>query len=130
MNCKAQSTSIQDISAEKNLKYVLATIEKVDYLNHSLYDRSFFVSVYTMRDSKASTEGHFEGSDEVLSSILVSILPDGDYYTDSKLYKLEGISNPKVLGIEETDFPEFELSIEQGKESDRKVVKYKFAFKE
>ncbi|AWW32638.1 hypothetical protein DN752_22195 [Echinicola strongylocentroti] len=112
------------------MNYVLSNIDKVDYSFYGLYERSFFVSVYTIFDTKATPEGSFEGHDNVLSSILVSVKPDGDYYTESDLYKIEGLLDPKVLGIAETAFPEFELSVEHGGADERKVVKYKLQFKE
>ncbi|SFT43541.1 hypothetical protein SAMN04489724_0743 [Algoriphagus locisalis] len=130
IDCNAQSNAVQDLSDEKSLSYVLATIEEVVYSNHELYNRSFFVNVYIMSDSKATPEGYFEGYDGVLSSVLVSIAPDGDYYTASQLYKIEGILNPKILEMKETSYPEFVLSIEHGEATSRKVVEYKLDFKE
>ena len=40
--------------------------------------------------------------EDFLSSYLVSVIPDGDYYSYSKLYKIEGLYNPKVIEIKET----------------------------
>lgn len=130
INCRAQSFVVKDLSSEESLNYVLANIEKVDFRFHGLYDKSFFVSVYTISDSKVTPAGFFEGYDSVLSSVLISIVPDGDYYTDSKLYKIEGFLAPKVLAIEETIYPEIVLSIEQGKVKSREISKYKLLFKE
>ncbi|QDH80188.1 hypothetical protein FKX85_14525 [Echinicola soli] len=130
LNFKAQSSVVQDISDELSLNYVLSNIDKVDYSFYGLYERSFFVSVYTIFDTKATPKGYFEGHDSVLSSVLVSVMPDGDYYTKSNLYKIEGLLDPKVQGIAETTYPDFELLVEHGKYGNRKTEKYKLHFKE
>ena len=127
---KAQSIKVEDLSGELSLNYVLANMEKIVYSNHALYDRSFFVSVYTISDSKATPSGLFEEADGILSSVLVSIVPDGDFYVDSKLFKIEGILNPVVETLKETKFPEFSLSIAHGKALERKLVKYTLRWEE
>ena len=44
---------------------------------------------------------------------MISIAPDGNYYTWSKLYKIEALVNPKILEIKETKYPNFILKIEE-----------------
>lgn len=122
-SCNAQK--VNKISSD-NEKYILANIYKINYSFYNLYNSSFFVNVYAMFDSKATLQEDFEGTDEVLSSILISIMPDGDYYTTSKLYKIERLLQPKVLEINETTFPKFKITVEHGKSGDRIVSEYIF----
>ena len=71
-------------------------------------------------DSKVTPENFSEG-DEFLQSYMISVTPDGDYYTNSKLYKIEGLCNPKILEIKETTFPKFLIKVEHGLFNDRKT---------
>jgi len=120
-NCMAQP---KDLSADTSCNYILANINKVDYLNYELYKGCLFVSIFTMSDSSAKSEGLFGGTDEVPSSVLIPIIPDGDYYTSSKLYKIEGVVAPKIVQITETQYPEFVITVESGFYNERKQVSY------
>lgn len=111
---KAQASLVKDLSDEKSANYLLANIKEVNYRHHDLFDRSLFVSIFTITDSKATPEGYFEGNDGVLCSLLVTVLPDGDYYSQSKLLKIEGLENPKVKGISEVKYPMFDVLVETG----------------
>ncbi|MFA7616900.1 MAG: hypothetical protein WCY16_10010 [Weeksellaceae bacterium] len=115
---------LKDLSADNSSNYILSNINKVDYLNDELYNGSLFVSVFTMSDSRLNPEGLFNGTDEVLSSVLISIIPDGDYYTSSKLYKIEGLVAPEILQITETQYPELVITVESGFYKDRKQISY------
>ena len=59
-------------------------------------------------------ENYFEGSDEVLESIIFAIIPDGDYYSNSFLYKIEGLLNPKITTNKEGAYPNKEIDIVHG----------------
>ena len=120
-SCSAQR--VKELTEQNNTIYILANIYKVNYSFYSLYN-SFFVNVYSVHDSRVTLDKDFEGTDEVLSSILVSVFPDGDFYETSKLFKIERVLDPKVIEIKETTFPKFIISIEDGLASDRKIKEY------
>lgn len=120
-NCMAQ---LKDLSADNSSNYILSNINKVDYLNDELYNGSLFVSVFTMSDSRIDPKGLFNDTDEVLSSVLISIIPDGDYYTSSKLYKIEGLVAPEIVQITETQYPDLVITVESGFYKDRKQISY------
>ena len=88
------------------------------------------MSAYTIADSKATPSVRFEEAGGILARVLVCIVPDGDQYAGSKLFKIEGILNPVVETLEETKFPEFSLSVAQGKAIERKLVKYTLRWEE
>lgn len=120
-NCMAQ---LKDLCADNSSNYILSNINKVDYLNDELYNGSLFVSVFTMSDSRIDPKGLFNDTDEVLSSVLISIIPDGDYYTSSKLYKIEGLVAPEIVQITETQYPDLVITVESGFYKDRKQISY------
>jgi hypothetical protein len=125
--CKAQERTVQEISKNKLANYLLANIKEINYSFHELYDRSFFINVYTLDDSRATSKSSFQEHDGILESILVSVIPDGDYYVQSKLFKIEGLENPLILGITEKGYPEFILSVEVGVAGKRKNYDYKLS---
>lgn len=121
---QAQS-NVKNLSKDATANYLLANITRVNYSFHELHKGSFATSVYTMNDSKATPKGHFEGTDGVLSSLLVTVVPDGDAYTQSRLYKIEGLEAPRVVEIKEGQFPAFILVVESGPQKKRTVEEYR-----
>jgi len=127
ISCKAQEGVIIEMSKDNVANYLLANIKEINYSFHELYDRSFFINVYTLDDSMATSKSSFQEYDGILKSILVSVIPDGDYYVQSKLFKIEGLENPVILGITEKGYPEFILSVETGAADKRKNCDYKIS---
>lgn len=117
----AQEIKFKDLSEDSKTNYFLANIQRVEYLSYPLFERAIFINAFLIDDSEATPTDYFEGTDEVLSSILISIIPDGDYYTESKLYKVEGLENPKILAIHEGLFPEVIVEVEYGRKNKKKT---------
>lgn len=118
-----------DISKEKNANYILSNIIFDKTYEKKLWNGAIYLKSYTITDSKATSKDFSEGSDEILSSVLISLTPDGDYYTNSNLYKIEGICNPKIIEITELSYPEFSIKIEYGNNNNRitEVVNFKYS---
>jgi hypothetical protein len=123
--CTAQEAKIIELTSDETANYLLANITEINYSYQEVFNRSFFVNVYTVNDSKATPLDYFEEYDGILSSILISIIPDGDYYSQSKLFKIEGLENPKIVSLKEKEFPEFVLSVESGPVKNRRTIEYK-----
>jgi hypothetical protein len=117
----AQEIKFKDLTEDSKTNYFLANIQRVEYLSYPLFERAIFINAFLIDDSEATPTDYFEGTDEVLSSILISIIPDGDYYTESKLYKVEGLENPKILAIHEGLFPEVIVEVEYGRKNKKKT---------
>jgi len=122
----AQKIEVKDISKDSSVSYILANINKQNYTFYKLYNGSFFINIFTMTDPKATKEGVFEETDEILLSILISVVSDGDYSINNKLFKIEGLVNPKIVEIQETKFPGFNIAVESGFFNKRKVNTYTF----
>ncbi|GEM_PF-1472133 len=123
--CTAQEAKIIELTSDETANYLLANITEINYSYQEVFNRSFFVNIYTVNDSKATPLDYFEEYDGILSSILISIIPDGDYYSQSKLFKIEGLENPKIVSLKEKEFPEFVLSVESGPVKNRRTIEYK-----
>jgi hypothetical protein len=124
--CKAQDAKITELTSHETANYLLANITEINYSFQEFFNRSFFVNVYTLNDSKATPQDYFEEFDGIFSSILISIIPDGDYYVESKLFKLEGLENPKIVSLKEKEFPEFVIAVISGPLENRKTFEYRF----
>ena len=102
---------------------------RIDYtkgiINKELYNRGLFVTVFEISDSKATPKERME---DFLRSYIISVTPDGDYYSYSNLYKIEGLIIPKVLEIKETTAPNFSIKIEHGsyRDNKRKIEIFEF----
>jgi hypothetical protein len=120
-SCSSQNTVVKNISKNVDLNYVLSNILTDKIIRKELRNRGQFVTVFEISDSKATPGNFSEGSEELLSSYIVSISPDGDYYTNSKLYKIEGLYMPNIIEIKETIYPEFSVTIEHGIYNKRKT---------
>jgi len=126
LNCSiSQKLKVEDVSDNLDLNYILANIW-TNSVNEELWNGGQYIKVFKMNDSKATPEGYFEGYDGVLESLLISAMPDGDYYTLSKLYKIVGILNPKIIEIKENNFPKFSVKIEHGPAKNRKTELIEF----
>jgi len=121
-----KAPEVKELSIYETANYLLANITEINYSYQEVFNRSFFISVYTLNDSKATPLEYFEEYDGVLSSILISIIPDGDYYSQSKLFKIEGLENPKIVSLKEKEFPEFVITVESGPVENRQTSEYKF----
>ena len=117
--CSAQIKEISDSYSN----YILATIYRTDYLNYQIYNRSLFLNIFSINDSKGTSTDSFNETDEVLQALIISVSPDGDYYTTSKLYKIDELIFPKIVEINETKYPEFIIKIETGMNNNNRIVK-------
>ena len=124
-SCTAQSPTVKDLSSLKDLNYIFARINPKNTVSEELYKRGLFVTIYELSDSKATPDEYME---DFLSSYIISVTPDGDYYyPDSKLYKIEGLVIPKILEIKEIKPPtSFTIKIEYGAVGERKIKEFKF----
>jgi hypothetical protein len=127
-SCSSQAPIVKSLDNNSEMNYVLANIWKPN-IKKELWNGGLYVKIFEMKDSKATPEGFFEGYDGVLESLLISAIPDGDNYTNSKLYKIEGILNPKVIEIKETTAPNFSIKVEHGSYRDNKRKIEIFEFK-
>lgn len=126
ISCKEQYTpKLIDLSQNYEVNYILANIWQ-GVTHQELYRGGLYVKTFVMGDSKATPEELFEGYDAIISSLLISVVPDGDYYTSSKLYKIERLVRPKVLEIKETKYPKFSIKIEHGFPDNRKTDIFEF----
>ena len=125
-NCLAQNKVIQNLDSKVELKYVLANINLDETKAVSLWNGGQYIKIYKIKDSKATPANEFNGYDGVLESIYISSMPDGDYYTSSALYKIEGLLNPKIIDVKEGDEFKFIISLEHGPAKDRKTASYTF----
>ncbi|PWK20941.1 hypothetical protein [Xanthomarina spongicola] len=121
LSCKAQKVVVKDISNNVDMNYLFARLDSKDIFNQELWNGGQYVKVFKISDSKATPEKYFEGTDEVLTSLIISTVPDGDYYTNSKLYKIEGLCNPTILEIKEEEQFRFSIKIEYGAFNEREV---------
>lgn len=124
-SCKAQKLNTKELSSNFDMNYVLARIFPNSLVSKQLYKDSQFLTIFKISDSKITPENYSEG-DEFLISYFISVAPDGDSYTNSKLYKIEGLINPKITEIKETTFPNFSIKIEHGSYDKRKVENLNF----
>tara|TARA_R110000868_G_scaffold411447_3_gene704013 strand:+ start:615 stop:1013 length:399 start_codon:yes stop_codon:yes gene_type:complete len=122
-NCNAQRMQIIDMSSNKEMNYIFSRINPTNILKEELYNGGLYVNIYQMSDSKVTSKEFME---DFLSSFIISVSPDGDYYSNSRLYKIEGLYNPKILDIKESTSHKFLLKIEYGSYDDRKTEVLEF----
>lgn len=111
-SCKSQENVIE-ISNFNETNYLISNIIKTLKISKEMFKGSFYINIFEISDSKISEKNINEG-EEVLSSYLISCIPDGDYYSSSKLFKIQGLLNPKIKNIKERKYPYFEILIEYG----------------
>ncbi|WP_300024092.1 hypothetical protein [uncultured Maribacter sp.] len=121
-SCRGQQKII-DLSDSQNLSYYIANIKKCNFLKKNMFDDSFFISIFEILETRTDINNFSEGK-ELSSSYLISILPDGDYYSSSKLFKIEGLINPKIVEILEKEYPKFNLMVETGNYNERIIEIY------
>ena len=121
-SCKSQEISVKDLANEVDMNYIFARINPTQISSTSLYNNGLFVNIYKLSDSKITPEKFKE---DFLSSYLVSVIPDGDYYSYSKLYKIEGLYNPKIIEVKETQgLFNFIIKIEFGIYNNRQIQNF------
>ncbi|UJH69115.1 hypothetical protein [Allomuricauda sp. SCSIO 65647] len=125
IGCSSQ-VKIEDFSEKDEMSYILSSLQDPIEISKPIYDGALFLSIFEINDSRASIKNSNE-SEEIYSSIFISITPDGDYYTVSKLYKIERLMRPKIIRIEEDVFPTLEISFEHGNYDSRKTEKFRFS---
>lgn len=123
-NCTAQKPIFKDLSSENKINYIFARIIPDKTKTKSLFDRGLFVSVFQLSDSKATPKKFSIGTREFLDSYIISVTTDGDGYLGSKLYKIEGIYDPKIVKIKEGKYPKFIIEIEYGEFKKRKIKSF------
>lgn len=125
--CNAQNDiKVTALTPNTELNYIISNL-LVCEKKASLYNGAFYVDLFLMSDSKATPSEFSPESCEILYSFLVSIKPDGDYYSWSKLYKIEGMYDPKIVEIIEIKYPSFYVKIEHGAFDDRNVELFEFS---
>lgn len=110
--CGAQKDMI-DLSDNYEANYFLSNITQCHAVVKEMFDSSFYINIFEISDSSITQKNNTE-TEQVLSSYLITIIPDGDYYTSSKLIKIEGLMNPKIMKIVEFEYPRFKIVIEYG----------------
>ena len=125
-SCLSQNIIVKDLSSSSGLNYILSNIWEETIIGKELWNGGQYVKIFKISDSKVTPEEYFQVTGEILSSLIISSTPDGDYYTTSKLYKIEGIYNPKVLEIKEEKYPIFSVKFEHGFYGKRKTEVLKF----
>ena len=121
-SCKSQEILVKDLSNEADMNYIFARINPTQTRSTILYNYGLFVNIYKFSDSKITLEKEME---DFLSSYLVSVTPDGDYYSYSKLYKIEGLYNPKIIEVKETEgLDKFKIKIEFGAYNNRQIQNF------
>ncbi len=118
LSCSSQKALVKNLDFDSEMNYIFSRINTSTVLKEELYNGGLYVKVFQISDSKATPKKYLE---DFLSSFIISVTPDGDYYSYSKLYKIEGIYNPKILEIKETNAPKFSIKIEYGPAKNRKI---------
>ena len=125
LGCNAQQK--YDLSnSEVKMNYIFSRMYNEKPLHKDLFNKSLFLSVYKFSDSKISKGNIISGTDESLDSYLISLSPDGDGYSASKLYKIEGVYNPKIIEIKEGKYPLFTITVAHGTVGNRKTESFQF----
>ena len=126
LGCFSQKLDMIDISNQKEMNYHFANLKSDQIFRYSLFNNGIYATIFQMSDSRATPKYYFEETDEVFESLIVSIIPDGDYYTISKLYKIQGLLKPKILRVSEGQYPKFILEVEYGIYANRKTKLFEF----
>ena len=124
ISCQAQRREVKVIEFNKqydDMKYIFARISPSKSILKELYNGGLFARIFQLSDSKVTPTEYME---DFLSSYIISVTEDGDYYTESKLYKIEGMYDPKVLEVKETNYPSFIIKIEYGPNNKKEVKNF------
>ena len=120
LSCTSQNVTLKSLDSLNEMNYIFSRINPSNIIQKDLFGRSTFVKIFEISDSKITPETFLEGH-EFFISYFISVNPDGDYYSYSKLFKLEGLINPIVKEIKEISAPDFSIKIEHGTDSNRKM---------
>ena len=125
--CNAQNDiKVTTLTTNNELNYIISNL--LDFKEKaSLYSGTFYVDLFLMSDSKATPPEFSPESCEVLYSFLLSITPDGDHYSWSKLYKIEGMYDPKIVEVSEIKYPNFYVKLEHGAFDNRITEVFEFS---
>ena len=123
--CQAQNRKVIELSDNSEMNYIFARIAPILTIDKELYKGGMYATIFYLSDPKVTPEDFSEGH-EFLSSYIVSVTEDGDYYSGSKLYKIEGLANPKIIETKESNYPKFIIKIEHGVYDKRKIETFEF----
>jgi len=126
ISCDAQNSKVKNLSNDIDLNYLLASILPEKTIIKEIFNNGLYVKIFQLNDTKATKKEMFDGYDGVSSSFLISVMPDGDYYTTSNLFKIEGLINPFIKSLSEGAYPEFIITIEYGLADNRKIKEFSF----
>ena len=118
LSCSSQKIIVKDLDNNSDMNYIFSRIIPSSILKKELYKGGLYVMIYQISDSKITPKEYFE---DFLSSYFISVSPDGDYYSGSKLFKIEGVYNPKMIEIKEITYPKFSIKFEHGPAKKRKT---------
>jgi len=94
----AQQLVLEDISGEpQDLNYILASSDLDDI--YQVEEGGNLLSIVVQCDFKTTPEDYSPGSYQCWQNVFFSVVNDGAY-SNSKLYVVRGIKNPKVLSVE------------------------------
>lgn len=118
----AQNAEVKDISTSQNLNYIFANtfwgeVEKFDLPTYQ-------VTIVRQGAPLETPEDYFDGTDEILMNLYVSIAQDGEY-SGSKLYEIPLLAYPKVLKVEQSEDNEILVGI-SFRNKEGKLLKEKF----
>jgi len=116
-SCSSQEILVKNLDDNSEMNYIFSRINPTTIYKDELYKGGLYITIYEMSDSKATPKERIE---DFLSSYIISVRPDSDYYSYSKLYKIEGLIIPKIIEIKETVAPNFSIKIEHGSYRDNK----------
>lgn len=122
-SCEAQKNKILDLSNSTEMNYIFSRLSKDKPVFKELYDRGLFITVFKISDTKITPSKYME---DFVNSYIISITPDGDYYSWSKLYKIEKFYNSKILEIKEDKYPIISIKLEYEENAEKKIKTFKF----
>jgi len=118
LSCSSQEAVLRNLDYNSEMNYIFSRINPYDIFNKELYNGGLYVKIFLMSDPKVTPKKYME---DFLSSYIISVSPDGDYYSNSRLYKIEGVYNPKIVEIKEDLSLKFSINIEHGFHDKRKI---------
>ncbi|WGK64278.1 hypothetical protein [Croceiramulus getboli] len=133
LTLQAQMAKVDEIYSPKELSYILSNIQVEKISSKVFYHGGIYAKAYPISDSKATQETTFEGYDGVLMSYYFSFTPDGDYYSSSRLYKIEGLLDPQLIDwmeLKEADQLQIKVIIEHGPALERISDSFQFKVNE
>ena len=128
-SCQGQKIKEIDLSSNTEMNYVFAFLEPKKVIQKELYNHFLFISIYPINDW-LSTPNNFSPTDgeDVLNSYFISV-KTADSYTntnDSKLFKITGFYDAKILEVQEEKYPNFMIKFQYGLIGEKKIKIFKF----